>query len=75
MSDAAILINRAAVVFGDTQSLRARLTKLAETDATSDKPAPQPVTRVAFVYTGEGSQWIGMGQALYDSEPVVRAVL
>ncbi len=67
--------HRSAVVFGDTQSLRARLTKLAETDATSDKSAPQPVTRVAFVYTGEGSQWIGMGQALYDSEPVVRAVL
>ena len=67
--------HRAAVVFGDMQSLRARLTKLAETDATPDKPAPQPVTRVAFVYTGEGSQWVGMGQALYDSEPVVRAVL
>ena len=67
--------HRAAVVFGDTQSLRAGLTKLAETDATPDKPAPQPVTRVAFLYTGEGSQWVGMGEALYNSEPVVRAVL
>ncbi len=67
--------HRAAVVFGDTQSLRAGLTKLAETVATPDKPAPQPVTRVAFLYTGEGSQWVGMGEALYDSEPVVRAVL
>ena len=67
--------HRAALVFGDTQSLRAGLTKLAETDATPDKPDPQPLTKVAFVYTGEGSQWGGMGEALYKSEPVVRAVL
>ncbi len=67
--------HRAAVVFEDTQSLHAGLTKLAETDATPDKPDPQPITRVAFLYTDQGSQWVGMGEALYDSEPVVRAVL
>ncbi len=67
--------HRAAVVFRDTQSLRAGLAKLAETDAKSDRPDPQPVTRVAFVYTGEGGQWVGMGEELYNSEPVVRAVL
>ena len=67
--------HRAALVFGDMQSLRAGLTKLTETDATPDKPDPQPVTKVAFVYTGEGNQWVGMGEALYNSEPVVRAVL
>ena len=32
-------------------------------------------TKVAFAFTGEGSEWVGMGQALYESEPVVRAVL
>ena len=67
--------HRTGVVFRDAQSLREGLTKLAETDRTSDKPEPQPVTRVAFVYTGEGSQWVGMGETLYDSEPVVRTVL
>ena len=30
---------------------------------------------MAFAFTGEGSEWGGMGQALYESEPVVRAVL
>lgn len=67
--------HRAAVVFGDMQSLRAGLTKLAETGATPDKPDPRPLNKVAFVYTGEGSQWVGMGETLYNSEPVVRAVL
>ena len=67
--------HRAAVVFREVQSLRAGLTKLTETDGVADKPEPRSATRVAFVYTGEGSQWVGMGKALYASEPVVRAVL
>ena len=36
---------------------------------------PVAATKVAFAFTGEGSEWVGMGQALYESEPVVRAVL
>ena len=31
--------------------------------------------RFAFAYTGQASQWPGMGAALYASEPVFRAVL
>ncbi len=67
--------HRAAVVFGDTQSLRAGLAKLAETGAAPDRPDPRPAAKVAFVYAGEGGQWAGMGEALYGSEPVARAVL
>ncbi len=63
---------RAGVVFGDVASLRDGLKMLAEVE---ERPQPMAATKVAFAYTGEGSQWVGMGQALYECEPVVRAVL
>ena len=64
--------HRAGVVFRDEKSLREGLSALA--GAGADR-ASQRATKVAFVYTGQGSQWIGMGRALYESEPVARAVL
>ncbi|MDE0475476.1 MAG: type I polyketide synthase, partial [Gammaproteobacteria bacterium] len=67
--------HRAGVVFQDVASLRERLREVAEGDETPDGPEPRAASKVAFVYTGQGSQWAGMGQALYESEPVFRAVL
>ncbi len=64
--------HRRGVVFHDAASLRDRLKTLAETDKES---RPRKATKVAFAYTGQASQWVGMGEALYTSEPVVRAVL
>ena len=64
--------HRAGVVFHDAKSLRERLRGLAEADRGASSRTP---TRVAFAYTGQGSQWVGMGQTLYESEPVARAVL
>ena len=63
--------HRAGVVFNDVESLKARLVELAETGTDAEPRAP---STVAFVYTGQGSQWVGMGQALYESEPVARSV-
>ena len=64
--------HRVGVVFRDAESLRDGLRALAARD--EHEPAGAPA-RVAFAYTGQGSQWAGMGEALYESEPVARAVL
>ena len=64
--------HRAGVAFRDAASLRERLLALAAADGGASAGAP---ARVAFAYTGQGSQWAGMGAALYESEPVARAVL
>ena len=63
---------RAGVVFQDAESLRDRLSELAEDD---NGVEPRQAGKVAFVYTGQGSQWVGMGRALYETEPVARAVM
>ena len=39
------------------------------------KKVAAPATRVAFVYGGQGSQWLHMGKRLYDSSRVFRATI
>ena len=63
---------RASAVFRDTRSLRDQLGELAQSDRSIE---PRAASKVAFIYTGQGSQWVGMGQVLYESEPVARAVM
>ena len=65
--------HRAGVVFHDLRSLRERLESVAEAGREGSDRAP--ATRVAFAYTGQGSQWSGMGRTLYEKEPVARAAM
>ena len=64
--------HRTGVAFRDAESLREGLTALAEA---ATGPGPRTAIKVAFAYTGGSSQWLGMGKALYEREPVARAVL
>ena len=65
--------HRTGVVFTDAESLRSKLEALiaADDELAGSRAAP----KVAFAYTGQGSQWVGMGETLYQSEPVAKAVL
>jgi acyl transferase domain-containing protein len=63
------------VVFRDPTSLREGLRAVAERDETLEEQEPRAASKIAFVYTGQDSQWAERGQALYESEPVFRAVL
>ncbi len=65
--------NRAGIVFCDVKELREKLENLVkERDST---PAQHLAAKVAFVFTGQASQWVGMGRNLYETEPVFRSVL
>jgi len=64
--------HRAGLVFSDPGQLRQQLEDLA---AGEGGDAPRDAKKVAFVFTGQASQWPGMGRELYEREPVFRSVL
>ena len=63
---------RTGVVFRDLAALRAGLRSVGDG---GDGSPHRKASRIAFAYTGQGVQWVGMGEALYRSEPVARSVL
>ncbi|MCY3621811.1 MAG: SDR family NAD(P)-dependent oxidoreductase [Gammaproteobacteria bacterium] len=67
--------HRAGVVFSDVASLRAGLNKVVAEGPQTQRIAGGDAPKVAFAYTGQASQWIGMGRNIYETEPVAKAVL
>ncbi len=67
--------HRAALVFSDVEQLRRELLLLAGRNGSPIHEIPAETARAAFVYGGQDHSWVGMGESIYRSEPVVRAVL
>ncbi len=72
------LPHRLAVVAGDRASARAALESAAagqESPALWTGVAAPRAPDVAFLFTGSGAQYVGMGRQLFDSEPGFRRTL
>ena len=71
--------DRAVVVGSGREELAAGLAALAtgqpSTAVTTGLAPPDGAGRVAFVFPGQGSQWLGMGRELAESSPVFKARL
>ncbi len=72
---------RAIVTATDSTQLRQRLATFASDGAKAHAGVKQATVRligrpnVAFLFTGQGSQYVGMGRQMYESQPVFRKTI
>ncbi len=72
---------RAVVVGKDAEELKKRLAAFGDEGSTPVTGVKQGTARsigrpgVAFLFTGQGSQYVGMGRGLYETQPVFRRTI
>jgi thioester reductase-like protein len=71
--------HRLAVVAASTEQLRQQLEAFAAGKETagliSGQVTSKKTPKIAFLFTGQGSQYVGMGRQLYETQPVFRQTL
>lgn len=72
---------RLAVIGGNLPELTARLREFLDGKESAGlchnviEPAGDPARKIAFVFSGQGAQYHGMGKDLYETQPIFRTAL
>jgi myxalamid-type polyketide synthase MxaB len=70
---------RLAVVTKSTEQLRSQLAAFASRQETAGliwgQKTSDRISKIAFLFTGQGSQYAGMGKELYETQPIFRKAI